>query len=106
MVDSKTVTEIVSLYRKHGWILRRVLLSEGLAERLKGRHEEVFGRVELRNSDIDAAWFSRSSKPGDDTWELRRLSSEAFALCEVFSDEDEEESREAAMAEMEDRLRK
>lgn len=105
MVDSKTVTEIVSLYRKHGWILRRVLLSEGLAARLEGQREEVFGRVEFRNSDIDAAWFSRSSKPGEDTWELRRLSSEAFALCEVFSDEDEEESREAAMAEMEDRLR-
>ena len=105
MIDTKTVTEILSLYTKHGWTLRRVLLSAEGRTALGEHSRSVFGDARLVESDIDAAWFSRTSKPGNDTWEIRRLSNEPFALCEVFSDEDDEESREEAMYEMEARLR-
>lgn len=104
-MEVKIVTEILSLYAKHGWTLRRVLLSEGSRASFGKEVRGIFGDVRLVDSDIDAAWFSRSSKPGNDTWEIRRLSNEPFALCEVFSDEDDEESREEAMYEMESRLR-
>lgn len=104
-MDKRTVEEIISLYSKHGWKLRRVLLSQALAKNLGADGAELFSGAKVLDSDIDAAWFSRSSKPGNDTWEIRRLSSDPFALCEVFSDEDDEETREEAMFEMESKLR-
>jgi hypothetical protein len=104
MPDAKTTNEILSMYAKHGWSLRRVLLSPKGKTELAEDAERIFDGIRPVDSDIDAAWFSRTSKPGNETWELRRLSSDGFALCEVFSDEDEEEAREEAMYEMEARL--
>lgn len=81
------------------------MLSGGLKAALGADVTTLFPGADVRDSDIDAAWFARSSKPGNDTWEIRRLSADAFALCEVFSDEDEDAEREEAMFEMEERLR-
>ena len=92
------------MYAKHGWSLRRVLLSPKGKTELGADAERLFGEVRPTDSEIDAAWFSRTSKPGNDTWELRRLSQDGFALCEVFSDEDEDETREEAIYEMESRM--
>lgn len=104
-MDNKQISEIISLYKKHGWNLRRVLLSSNLARGLGDGAYGIFGDAKIVESDIDAAWFSRSARPGNETWELRRLSNEPFALCEVFSEEDEEETREEVMYEMESKLR-
>lgn len=105
MIDKDQINEIVGLYAKHGWNLRRVLLSEALRKRIESATPELFGDAEVRDSDIDGAWFARSSRPGDETWELRRLSPDAFAVCEVFSEDDDDVTREEAMFEMEERLR-
>lgn len=104
-MDKKQISEITSLYAKHGWKLRRVLLSPKLFKSLAHGAGDVFADARVIESDIDAAWFSRSSRPGNETWEIRRLSAEPFALCEVFSDEDDEETREEAIYEMESKLR-
>ncbi len=42
MIDAGTVSEIVNLYKKHGWALRRVLLSETLRKGLSTSMEAVF----------------------------------------------------------------
>lgn len=105
MIDKNQIQDIIGLYAKHGWKLRRVLLSDALKKNLGAAAGTTFEGAEVRDSDIDAAWFARSSRPGDETWELRRLSSDAFAVCEVFSEEDDEVTREEAMFEMEERLR-
>lgn len=105
MADKNQIGEILNLYAKHGWKLRRVLLSTEAGKKLGESAAGLFAGADLRESDLDAAWFARSSKPGNDTWELRSLGPEPFALCEVFSDDDDEETREEAMFEMEERLR-
>ncbi|HVE57031.1 MAG TPA: hypothetical protein VNB22_09395 [Pyrinomonadaceae bacterium] len=104
MIKAGQIAEILSLYRKHGWILRRVLLSDALKNSLTDSLENLFGAAEIRSSEIDAAWFSRAANAGQETWELRRLSETPYALIEFFDAEDEEEIREETLREVESRL--
>lgn len=106
MISVEQIFEIISQYKKHGWTLRRVLLSDDL--RVRAYNELVAlstgEAVEFVSSDVEAAWFSRPSKEGE-AWELRHLSTAPFALFEVFDADDEEETREEARKEMETRLK-
>ena len=106
MISVEQILEILSQYKKHGWTLRRVLLSDDL--RVRAYNELVTlsagEAVEFVSSNVEAAWFSRPSKEGE-AWELRHLSTTPFALFEVFDGEDEEETREEARKEMEIRLK-
>lgn len=106
MINSEQIAEILSLYRKHGWNLRRVLLSDALRVRLTDSLQDLFGgEAPVTSSEINAFWFSRPAKGGGEAWELRRLSENPFALFEVFDAEDEEEIREETRREMESRLK-
>ncbi|MEP6902465.1 MAG: hypothetical protein ABJA66_11990 [Actinomycetota bacterium] len=105
MIKAGQIAEILALYRKHGWNLRRVLLSDALQKSLGGAAEKLFGAAEIIPAEIDAAWFSRASKENQEAWELRRLSENPFALLEVFEAEDEEEIREETRREIESRLK-
>ena len=105
MIKPGQIAEILSLYKKHGWILRRVLLSEALKTSLAGSLEQLFGAAEIRAAEIDAAWFSRPARAEQEAWELRRLSETPFALMEIFDAEDEDEIREETLAEVESRLK-
>ena len=105
MIKAEQIAEILALYKKHGWILRRVLLSEALKASLAGSLEQLFGATEIRPAEIDAAWFSRRSKSDEEAWELRRLSEAPFALMEIFDTEDEDEIREEALTEVEWRMK-
>jgi hypothetical protein len=69
MIKAEQIAEILSLYKKHGWNLRRVLLSDALKKSLGETTEKLFGAAEIRSAEIDAAWFSRSSKPDQETWD-------------------------------------
>ncbi len=40
----------------------------------------------IQKAPVDAMWFSRQSKPGLTTWEIRHLSEIPFALVEVIDD--------------------
>lgn len=84
MIDAAAISEILSLYKKHGWTLRRVLLSEQLQREMADEGDDIFGSVEITASSLDAAWFSRKSKPEFEAWEIRHLSSTPFALVEVL----------------------
>ena len=102
MIDEQGIADIIATYRKHGWNLRRVLLSAPTAKRLDGA--EVFGEAETEESDIDAMWFSRRARPGTETWELRAISVSPFALLENIPDEMPSEEAAAILRDAEERL--
>lgn len=100
MMTIEQIQDILSLYQKHGWKLRRILLSEKLKKQLGDFNFEA----ETVEGKVDAAWFSRPS--GDkEAWELRKLSQTPYALFETFEEDDEEEVREEIRREMEARLK-
>lgn len=106
MIDIPQIEEILSLYGKHGWTLRRVLLSDALRVRISDRLETLFGaNTVFVTSEINALWFSRASVGGDETWEIRHLSQTPFALIEVFDEDDDEEMREERRGEIEAELK-
>lgn len=104
MISEAQIAEILSLYKKHGWTLSRVLLSAELEKNLSGKTENLFGSAEIVSSEINAAWFSRPSKGGNQAWELRHLSDAPFALFEVFASDADADFRRQKLTEMENRL--
>ncbi len=104
MINVQQMQEILLQYKKHGWNLRRVLLSAETENFLSASLKNLFGDAEIVSSEIDAAWFARPSGAGNEAWEIRHLSGMPFALVEVFESEDDEEVREEARKEMETRL--
>ena len=101
MIDAAAVGEILAQYDKHGWKLRRALLSPDS----KSVFSNFDADVELVDSDFDALWFSRRSNPESEAWELRRVTGAPFALVVVVSAEDDGEELEAALAHIEDEMR-
>ena len=104
MIKAQTIAEILSLYKKHGWNLRRVLLSDGLRVNITDALQDLFGGAEIVSSQLNALWFSRPSKNGAEAWELRRLTDAPFALVEVFEKDVEPEEREEILRETENRM--
>jgi len=88
MIDMETIAEIVATYLKHGWILRRVLLSAELKKKLGVAGKSLFGDVPTVDSDIDAAWFSRPPKTGGIAWEIRYMGDVPLALLEKLDEDD------------------
>lgn len=99
-------SETIANYRKHGWRLRRVLLSpETRAEIGEAGVEELFTDATVEESPIDALWFARASHAGREAWELRLVADTPYALFETFEPDEAEEEREELRREMEVRLR-
>jgi hypothetical protein len=88
MIDAGSIRELIETYKKHGWILRRVLLSATAGKALGDRKIELFGDVPVKDCDIDAAWFSRPPKPGGVSWEIRYLGDIPYALLETADEDD------------------
>ncbi len=97
--------EILKQYEKHGWTLRRVLLSDATRETLSAALENLFGDAPIEAFETDALWFSRAvAANGNESWELRRITGAPFALLKVFNETTNETEREAACRETEKRL--
>lgn len=105
MIDTAMITAIVSQYTKHEWTLRCVLLSDDLRKRIQREAGELFDNAEIIYSDIDALWFSRSSRAGVETWELRRMDHSAYALDVFLNDEMSPTERNEILRNTEERLR-
>lgn len=104
MINAEQIQEILSLYKKHGWNLRRVLLSDGLRVNINEHTQDLFGGAEIVSSPfLNAIWFSRLNKHGE-AWEIRHLAEMPFALVQVFPEDWSEEAREENRKEMETRL--
>ena len=101
MTDPVTVGEIVKQYEKHGWTLRRALLSDESSEVLS----DALSGIDVVLSDLEALWFSRRSKPESESWELRRLTGSPFALVAVVPSDASEDELESALAQIADDMR-
>ena len=103
MIDAAVIREIIAVYVKHGWTLRRVLLSSGLGRALEMETSILFAGAVIQGADIDAAWFSRDTNAGGTAWEIRHLSSAPFALVVVIDEKSGD--FEDILLDTEDRLR-
>lgn len=104
MIDEKQIAEILSLYKKHGWRLSRVLLTAELEKNLSDKIRNQFGAAAIVSAEIDAAWFSRPSKHDRQAWELRHLNAAPFALFEVFEPETDDDFKQKKLREMESQM--
>ncbi len=104
MINATQISEILSLYAKHGWTLRRVLLSDALRTDLTDAFQDLFGGAEIVSSRLNALWFSRASAKNGEAWEIRHLSETPFALIEVFAAGTDEKEREIIINEAQTRL--
>ena len=103
MIGLEAIEQILAQYTKHGWKLRRVLLSRPLRDRVPGI-AAVFEGVEIEEPGLDGLWFSRSSRPGITAWELRHLSAAPFAVVENVQDDIEQEDLELILSRAETRM--
>jgi hypothetical protein len=106
MTRPELFSEIIATYRKHGWQLRRVLMSPqtrrgGTAAPAEGI---FFEGVPVKEAVVDALWFARASHAGREAWELRLVAETPYALFETFEADEAEEQREEVRREMEARL--
>ena len=97
--------EIIATYRKHGWQLRRVLMTSETRTEAGKRADKSFENVRIDDALIDALWFSRTSHENREAWELRPVAETAYALFELFEADKSEEQREEVRREMEARMR-
>lgn len=96
--------EIIAMYHRHGWELRRVLLRPDTRAAL-GENSTDFENADLRDDQIDALWFARASHAGREAWELRLASEQPYALFEAFEVGETESMRENKRGQMETRMR-
>jgi hypothetical protein len=93
--------ELVGMYHKHGWELRRALMQpETLAEL-----RDQVNKIPVKEAAFDALWFARPSHNRREAWELRLLAQTQYALFETFEADETDEEREDVKLEMEARLR-
>lgn len=96
--------EILATYRRHGWKLRRALVTEAGRLELTPVLVEDDQAVKLDEASFNAVWLSRPSHDRREAWELRLLSENPYALFETFAADEEEEARETKRKEMEQRM--
>ena len=97
--------EIIKTYQRHGWQLRRALVSAQSHALIGNQSETLFARAGVQESEFDAAWFARLSHGDREAWELRLVAETPYALFEVFETDESEEQREEVRREMEARMR-
>lgn len=105
MKKANLFVELVATYRKHGWELRSALLQPATLAELGSAEAQLLNVVDVRESAIDALWFSRPSHQGREAWELRLLEQTQYALFETFEADETEIDRAEVKLEMEARLR-
>jgi hypothetical protein len=102
MISADIISSLIAEYAKHGWALRRALLSD---LQIDGEVSALLSGADVIASDINALWFSRTSRPERETWELRRLSGTPYAIDAFIDRAMSEETREKILADAEDRMR-
>jgi hypothetical protein len=98
MTDATEISEVIKQYAKHGWVLRRVLLSDASLKDAAIDSPALFGDAPVTAEEFDGLWFSRVSEAGSEAWELRRLGGSPYALVAVIGDADGDDEREATLA--------
>ncbi|HEY8227900.1 MAG TPA: hypothetical protein VIG25_21695 [Pyrinomonadaceae bacterium] len=105
MKKSDLFADLVTTYRRHGWELKSALLQPYTHNQLRAAQRGELESIPVKESSVDALWFSRSSHQNREAWELRLLSETQYALFENFEPDETEEQRDEMRMEMEARLR-
>jgi hypothetical protein len=105
MNKREQIAETVATYRKHGWQLRRVLLTAATQAALAREATALLGELAPREAVVDALWFSRQSHSNREAWELRLVAEPPYALFLAFGANEAEAQREEARAELEEQMR-
>ena len=106
MITNFQISEIISLYKKHGWNISRVLLSAELKSSIDTEDvKTLFDDAKVFDSEIDAVWFSRNSNNDKVAWELRHLNSNPFAVIEFIDKDAEESAQHEILNNLETRLK-
>lgn len=100
-----SLAEVIDAYRRHGWQLRRALLTAATLAETRARESELFESLPIAEAPIDALWFARPSHQNREAWELRLVAETPYALFEAFESDETEEQREEMRREMEARMR-
>lgn len=104
-MNEQPAQDILTVYTRHGWRLRRALLRPETIANLKAGLQAMFADAQIIESEFEAFWFSRPSHQGREAWELRLISENPYALFEAFEADESEEDREDARRDMEARMR-
>ena len=96
------LNDMIAVYRKHGWELKTALLRP---ENISVSHDISLGNAEIRESEINALWFSRPSHNAAEAWELRLVAETPYALFERIDVNESEERRSEVLRKVEQRLR-
>lgn len=102
MVTGDLAKQIIAMYERHGWTLRRALLT---SETRAAIADSIINHAAIADSDFDALWFARPSHAEREAWELRLLAEQHYALFEAFEADESEEDRDEARLEMENKMR-
>jgi hypothetical protein len=98
--------EIIATYQRHGWELKRVLITAATRTNLKEAEAGLFSEeAVLTEAEFDALWFARPSQGNREAWELRHVAEQPYALFAAFEADETEEEREEARLEMEHQMR-
>ena len=97
--------ELVATYRKYGWELRSALMQPATLAEIQSQEAQLLDQVDVKESPVDALWFSRPSSHDREAWELRLLEQTQYALFEAFEPDETETEREDVRLEIEARLR-
>ena len=101
MIGREELAAILEQYRRHGWEPRRLLFTaEPDAELLTLLPADV----ERAEAAVDALWFTRRSREGEEAWELRRLTGSPYALVEVIADGTDDVEREELLTAAAERM--
>lgn len=86
MTHLAAVREIVAVYERNQWILRRFALRGETRRQLEPAISEAYPTIPIADSATDAAWFSRRPDPGSAVWEIRHLGETPYALLTGLDD--------------------
>lgn len=84
MMSVSAVEEVIALYSRHGWELRRLLSQSRDVKLIADKYRDVI----VADFAIDAAWFARPRRLGPVAWEIRYLGKPPFALLESLDEAD------------------
>ncbi|KXK00763.1 MAG: hypothetical protein UZ17_ACD001002106 [Acidobacteria bacterium OLB17] len=82
MIDLDSFRDTLAVYQKHGWELARLLTADEPSNEIAA----LADNASVLRWKLDAAWFTRSARPGTMTWELRYLGPSPLALVSVVDD--------------------
>lgn len=105
MIKAQEIKEILETYKKYGWILQKILLSDKLKKELsKAEIRDIFGHTKIAHSKTDGALFFRNSENNKEAWELRHLHVNPFAIFELIEFESSDAEKQEILKQMENRL--